>query len=101
MFNTKFNTDLYINIRNMRKSPVDTTEIEHPLKGKKIIANDTRKEYIIENVFRQWHLGYYIILSLVDENKSHRMVMWQNINCHESIILNHIEDNKHIFQVIE
>lgn len=78
------------------------TELKnHPLIGKKVICLDSEKEYYtVDKVYKQWHLGYYIALALVDNNRSHRIVYFENINCHEKLILDDIEDNKKIVQFI-
>jgi len=74
---------------------------DHPLIGKKVICLDSDKEYyIIDKVCRQWYMGYYIVLALVDENRSHRIMYYQNISCIEPIIVEDIEVNQKILQFV-
>jgi hypothetical protein len=107
-FNLKFNMDHFLKVlREKEKLGIffhrDNEIKDHPLVGKKCICldNTENKVYIVDRVVKNWHLGFYVTLALVDENRSHRMVMYENISCHETIILNDIEDNKKIVQFID
>ena len=113
IFNNNFNIDLLINIsrrkqiaraayferndeNNIKGRHAKSNEIDHDLKGKTVLAYDTKKQYTVDKVFRQWHKGYYIVLALVDDNRSHRMFFWKNINSQDSTIIRIIDENNHL-----
>ena len=105
-FTFHFDMNHFIQVLNVRENRgiynkrIRNNEIfDHPLKGKKVFCLDSDKEYfIVDRVHKMWHLGYYIVLMLVDENNSHRVIEWENISCREPIILESIEKNKKILQ---
>lgn len=110
MQTNKFNIDLLVDVIGRRnksklvyfergnentihKRISDSNEIDSDLKGRTVLACDTRKQYIVDRVFKQWHKGYYIVLALVDDNRSHRMLYWKNINSQDEIIIKSINES--------
>lgn len=102
MFKFKFNINHFIKVINAREKLgmlfYRETEIKHPLLGKKCICLDdfknSEKEYIVDKVVKKWKLGYYIVLLLKNKSKNHRVVYYENINCHDKEVLNEIEINQ-------
>jgi hypothetical protein len=104
-FESKFNLDHFMKVLDARAALgiifKNNNYIEdHPLLGKKCITLDTQKHYTVDKCFKQWHRGYYIVLALVDENKSHRIFFYQNISCVEPIIVEDIENNQKRIQFL-
>lgn len=65
--------------------------IDHELVGKKLVRYSDGNEYNVESVHKQWYAGWYIAI-LLERNKSHHLVFWENINCIEETILQSIEE---------
>ena len=90
-------------IRERRKLglpvPETKTLVGHELTGKKIRNNETGKIYNIERVCEQWNFGNYIVL-LIEHNKSHSVVYWQNVNTVNPITVELIEENQQKFELV-
>jgi hypothetical protein len=101
-----FNHDLYYEVRNERKRlNIDNHSLnivleDYPLVGRKIKNNETGKIYNIEQANRHWHGGWYIGL-LIEQNKSHAFIWFENIDCWNNIVVNSIEKNKTKYTLLE
>lgn len=71
----------------------------HELLGKKIINTITKKEYLIDCVFKSWYYGCFWQLSARDENDSHATIYWENINSISDTILSSIKQNQIKFKI--
>lgn len=60
----------------------------HPLIGHEVEGYG--KHYIVEKVVKQYYKGWYIVL-LIEQNNSHDVVYWKNIDCTSKVILKSIE----------
>lgn len=102
----KFNHDLYRKIRSVRKElglPVaclNKQVIGYPLFNKQVFDNETQKQYTVEDIRLHWYAGWYYVLILRDNQNSHGVRFWENVNCHDPIILDSIKENKTIIQVL-
>lgn len=47
--------------------------------------------YSVEGVYKQWYGGWYIAI-LLEKNRSHHLVFWENINCIHPVILDAIKE---------
>jgi len=52
------------------------------------------KKYIIDEVFKQWYMGYYLTMLFKDENNSHGQLTFENISCHEPDFIKEINSRK-------
>ena len=100
-----FNRPHYERVRRERTkvglpvgSPKNGLIEDHPLKGKKIIPSHREEIGIIQNVYKHWYHGYYLML-LVNYNGSHGNVWWENINCENEIILDSIAESRRDFRL--
>ena len=103
--NTKFDLDLYQKIRNLRENNTlyrnNNEELaNHPLKGRRLQKISNGDVYTIQSVHKMWHKGYFLCL-LTEKNGSHGQVYWENINCLEDMILNHIEEGRLQYTLVE
>ena len=75
---------------------------DHPLIGRVVTANDEKgKTYTVDYAVKQWHWGFYITLALVDENRSHRCIMWETLGTSDETILESIAKNRLIFKDLQ
>jgi hypothetical protein len=88
-----------IHNKNKTQSTHNIKLENHPLLNRKIILTKENKTYNIEGVYKQWYAGWYIIL-LIECNKSHTMLCWENINCIDSIITEQITENNIDYKLI-
>jgi hypothetical protein len=65
----------------------------------KIYSKENDKIYNVERVYAEWHMGWHVKI-LAENNKSHVVIYWENINCFSKIILGMIEENRKKFKVI-
>jgi hypothetical protein len=73
----------------------------HPLHDIELKNKKTGKIYEIDAVYKQHHRGYYISLAIREKGtKSHGIRFWENINCHDTLILNSIKENKNDYITI-
>jgi transposase len=98
-----FNYDHYMAVRCARKKqglPIELTNIkvDHELVGKKLLKN--KEEFTIQSVHQHWYRGWYLVLLVYDKNRSHTPIIWDNICCHDPLILNVIEENKNNIKVL-
>lgn len=102
--NSFFNDDLHYEIykiRNKSDSPyffdykkwADISE-GHPFLNRKIFDNNTKKNYIIQGVYREFYHGYFIKILIRDENNSHGVRFWENISCINPYVLEGILESK-------
>ena len=102
----KYDLNHYYEIIKARKAmgyeKVDTNiEVkDYFLLGKKMKNTETGNIYNIEKVRKQWYGGWYILL-LIECNKSHTTVFWENINCIHDTICDSIERNKTKYLLLE
>lgn len=72
----------------------------HPFLNEKFKRNKDGKIYIMDSICIHWYDGYYYHATLRDENNSHATVMFENINCLNSIIIESVSDfNKEFTQL--
>ena len=109
-----FNTDLYLKIRRKREelglktyadyNPENGLIENHPFKNREIKDLKTGKIQIIENVYRHWVRGYYLMLLVYhlteSGHRSHGTIYWKNISSHEPVILKIIEENNLEYQIL-
>jgi len=91
-----FNLDLYYKVIKARSRKIQNDDkiVKHSLTGKKIKRNG--KEYIVENVYKFWWLGYYLHALLRREGtQSHGGMDFENISCQDEITLKTIKNNKY------
>lgn len=83
---------------------VDGTKIKssyHPLHDKLLVDSDNNK-YHIDVVSEHFYYGKYISLYIREVGtKSHKVIFWENISCHDEITLNFIKENKKRFKLIK
>jgi len=60
-------------------------EIDHPMKGKRVLDTTSGREYVVQRVHKTWHWGWYICL-LLNHNGSHGMRFWYNISSGDPFI---------------
>lgn len=97
---TFFDVDHYIKVRKARKEQgIDDSAYphtyrleEHPLLGRQYYDKTSGKTLTVDGVTRSWEIGYFLLVSLVDENYSHKVVPFSNINSIDKIILRQIEE---------
>ena len=66
---------------------------DHPLLGRYLKQISTGKTYLVEKAYKEWYGGWYVKL-LIQNNGSHAVLAWDNINCFCDIIVKDINDNK-------
>lgn len=72
---------------------------DSPLLHIKLMEKETGKIYNIEKVIDEWYAGWFRKL-LIENNRSHAVVYWENISCFDPIILEGIEETKERFELI-
>lgn len=122
-----FNENHYMKVRMARKErglpmfndyyPENGRIFNHELENKKILKKDTKKEYIVQSVHKQWYKGWYYVLliyNLYETNKtmateeingklygrSHGILVWENISCVEEITLQSISENRNKYIIL-
>ena len=85
-----YDLDLYRKIRKVRKLnglPIAdlSVKINYPLVGKQLKSKKTGSIYLIEKAYKQWLWGWYVTL-LLEHNKSHAVVFWENISSQSNFI---------------
>ena len=94
-----FNHDLYRKIRNVRKSQglqianLNKQVTDYPLLNKRVHDKSTQKDYTVTDVRLHWYTGWYYVLIITDDHKSTGVRFWQNLSCHDPIILNSIKES--------
>ena len=79
----------------------DTEILNHELVNKPIVDNETRHEYIIESVHKQYYAGYYISLKLKNNNtNSHVVIFWHNINSVADMVIQQTNENYKRWRVL-
>lgn len=97
--NTFFDVDHYIQVRKARKEQgIDDSAYphtyrlqDHPLIGRVYYDKTSGKNLTVDGVTRSWEIGYFLLISLVDENSSHKVTPFCNINSIDKIVLRQIE----------
>jgi hypothetical protein len=79
--------------RGIERPDSDSRIVEHELTGKRIRRNG--KEYTVQNVYKQWWMGYYLMALIRDDNDSHAQMEFENISCMSDIIIESIKENKY------
>jgi len=97
--NFKFHTDHYLKVRGAREKrglPIKTKEeiLDHPLINKQIYNFEEKKVFVIKSAWKHWYLGWYVTLLADNDVGSTFVIWWNNINCHEPIIIEDIELNQ-------
>ncbi|MFW6272680.1 MAG: hypothetical protein ACOC2U_02735 [bacterium] len=100
-----FNNYLYQKIRKIRSkyglSVSDLNiKIDHPLVGERIV-NYKGKVGTIESVHKLWDRGWYIVLLINNGKNSHWQVLWENINCQDSKIVEIIEIMRQKYFIVD
>ena len=72
----------------------------HPFFGKKVRKISNGKIYVVDSVNIHWYNGYYYVATIRDDNNSHGVVFFENINCEEDIIIKRIEDFKEKYEIL-
>jgi hypothetical protein len=65
----------------------------HQLEGKNLCDQQSGNDFTIVSVYKQWYAGWYLLL-LVEKDKSHHSLFWENINCIDEAIIKIIEETK-------
>jgi hypothetical protein len=65
---------------------------DHEYLGKKLYNKDTGKTYTIDKVFLHWYGGYYYSLTAYDENGSHTVLTFANVNSQNDIIKEAVQE---------
>lgn len=99
------NLDLYRRVRRARKErglPTVNENVrlkDHELVGKKIYHKEKDETGTIEQVNKQWHLGWYYCL-LVNFNGSHAFFFWENIDSESETTLDGIERSRRNYKIL-
>jgi hypothetical protein len=100
LYSFKLDLDLFYEVWKLRKEHLTSVKLEdHPLVGKKIFDYHKNEELNIESVHKHWYGGWYIVL-LVEHNKSHGQVLFQNISCLHPVIIEDIEESSYRYHLI-
>lgn len=112
-----FDLSHYLKVKNYRENhglktlddynPNNGLIENHPLKGTTFWDKKDNRLVHVQNVYKHWHMGYYIVLLTYTWSetynklaykynmyKSHGNIFWENISCHDDIIVNDINKNK-------
>ena len=72
----------------------------HPMHDMVLISNETGEVYEIDIVCKHWHVGYYWYLVYRKvSSQSHGTLIWENISCHDEIILESINEAQKEFRL--
>lgn len=101
----RWDTEQYMKYRRARGFDCHkpSVHIDHPFLGKKFLntADDQPQVVTIRQVTKQWWGGYYLAAVYMNENGSHGLVFFENINCVTDYILEAIESFTQDFKEIE
>ena len=100
-----FDPSLYIEVRKYRKAngfsiASLSTQIDNTLVGRKMRNRVSGEVYNVQKAHKQWHRGWYIVL-LLERNKSHGCVMWENLSSDCEVVITSCEKNSQKFEILE
>jgi hypothetical protein len=84
---------------------IDGTEIEtkeHILHSFKLLDRDENKLYRIDSINIHFMNGSYLMLCVADFNtNSHKSIFFENISCHDPLIVDSINENKKRYSLVK
>ena len=102
----EFNLNHYIDVRRAREYErlpiIDGVLLDnHPYTDKWLLDIKTGEIVYIQSVYRHWQQGWYIVLLTRNVQDSHGCPMFENINCHEKVILKQIDETRKRYKVVD
>lgn len=99
-----FDETLYLKVLEQKKNKPDNLILDHKLIGKFLINKETKEEYLVNKVSKNWYNGQYITLHTKhDDDLNLRTISlpWENISCIDEFMISAIGESRSTYVIKE